>query len=189
MSPSGKGSGLWLRHREFESLHHNQKPINIGYLDFFPKGSYSNNYFLIEVNIKCIKIIDNLSLVIKFFRFLLFSYLPFLLRGCGSSLKAAIMGRYPVGGSGPVCKTGAYYARMVRAHLSPPNKYGRVAQLEERRKIIDFWEIVEQQFSNCFGSRMPKVRILPRPLMNFYSSFLLTIVKNASLLGGEVMLM
>ena len=104
----------------FESSHDNQKPINIGYLDFFPKGSYSNNYFLIEVNIKCIKIIDNLSLVIKFFRFLLFSCLPFLLRGCGSSLKAAIMGRYPVGGSGPVCKTGAYYARMVRAHLSPP---------------------------------------------------------------------
>ena len=47
------------------------------------------------------------------------------------------MGRYTVGGSGPVCKTGAYYARMVRAHLSPPSKYGRVAQLEERRKIID----------------------------------------------------
>ena len=121
----------------FESSHDNQKPINIGYLDFFPKGSYSNNYFSIEVNIKCIKIIDNLSLVIKFFRFLLFSYLPFLLRGCGSSLKAAIMGRYTVSGSGPVCKTGAYYARMVRAHLSPPIRYGRVAQLEEHRKIID----------------------------------------------------
>ena len=47
------------------------------------------------------------------------------------------MGRYTVGGSGPVCKTGAYYARMVRAHLFPPSKYGRVAQLEEHRKIID----------------------------------------------------
>ena len=55
----------------------------------------------------------------------------------GKPLKAAIMGRYLVGGSGPVCKTDAYYARMVRAHLSPPIKYGRVAQLEERRKIID----------------------------------------------------
>ena len=118
-----------------------------------------------------------MSLVIKFFRFLLFSYLPFLLRGCGSSLKAAIMGRYPVGGSGPVCKTGAYYARMVRAHLSPPIIYGRVAQLEEHRKIIDFWEIVEQQFSNCFGSRMPKVRVLPRPpkgennMQNLFNKF------------------
>ena len=56
---------------------------------------------------------------------------------CGKPLKAAIMGRYSVGGSGPVCKTGAYYARMVRAHLSPPIRYGRVAQLEEHRKIID----------------------------------------------------
>ena len=47
---------------------------------------------------------------------------------CGSSLKAAIMGRYTVGGGGPVCKTGAYYARMVRAHLSPPIIYRGVAQ-------------------------------------------------------------
>ena len=36
---------------------------------------------------------------------------------------------------------------------------------------------------------MPKVRILPRPQVNFYFSFTLTICKNASLLGGEVMLM
>ena len=36
---------------------------------------------------------------------------------------------------------------------------------------------------------MPKVRILPRPQVNFYSSFTLTICKNTSLLGGEVMLM
>ena len=83
------------------------------------------------------EVIKNKNFCVLFFRFLLFSYLPFLLRGYGSSLKAAIMGRYPVGGSGPVCKTGAYYARMVRAHLSPPIKYGRVAQLEEHRKIID----------------------------------------------------
>ena len=34
-------------------------------------------------------------------------------------------------------RSGAYYARMVRAHLSPPIKYGRVAQSVERRKIID----------------------------------------------------
>ena len=61
-----------------------------------------------------------IKIFVSCFLDLLFSYLPFLLRGCGSSLKAAIMGRYPVGGSGPVCKTGAYYARMVRAHLSPP---------------------------------------------------------------------
>ena len=56
----------------------------------------------------------------------------------GKPLKAAIMGRYSIGGSGPICETGAYYARIVRAHLSPPIKYGRVAQLEEHRKIIDF---------------------------------------------------
>lgn len=36
---------------------------------------------------------------------------------------------------------------------------------------------------------MPKVRILPRPQVNFYSSFTLTICKNTSLLGDEVMLM
>ena len=32
---------------------------------------------------------------------------------------------------------------------------------------------------------MPKVRILPRSQVNFYSSFTLTIVKNASLFGGN----